>query len=88
MTLGAVMITQQPGSIPGDILSQGDNWFIFHLLSEGDLRSVRGANSHFSKDLLSSLLNEPIPGHGVFWSSAGTAQDPPPYPIPISRLVL
>ena len=80
--LGAVLITQQPGSIPGDILSQGDNWFLFHLLSEGDLRSVRGANSHFSKDLLSSLLNEPIPGHGVFWSSAGEA----PYPIPFRGL--
>ena len=80
--LGAVLITQQPGSIPADILSQGDNWFLFHLLSEGDLRSVRGANSHFSKDLLSSLLNEPIPGHGVFWSSAGEA----PYPIPFRGL--
>ena len=84
--LGAVLITQQPGSIPGDILSQGDNWFIFHLLSEGDLRSVRGANSHFSKDLLSSLLNEPIPGHGVFWSSAGDAPYPTPYPIPFRGL--
>jgi hypothetical protein len=31
--LGAVLITQQPGSIPNEILSQGDNWFIFHLLS-------------------------------------------------------
>jgi len=25
--LGAVLITQQPGSIPNEILSQGDNWF-------------------------------------------------------------
>ena len=80
--LGAVLITQQPGSIPAEILSQGDNWFLFHLLSEGDLRNVRGANSHFSKDLLSSLLNEPIPGHGVFWSSAGNT----PYPIPFRGL--
>ena len=31
--LGAVLITQQPGSIAGEILSQGDNWFVFHLLS-------------------------------------------------------
>jgi DNA helicase HerA-like ATPase len=66
--LGAMLITQQPGSIPQEILSQGDNWFVFHLLS-----------AHFSDDLLSSLLNEPIPGHGVFWSSAGET----PYPIPI-----
>src|SRR5579871_531615 len=68
--LGAVLVTQQPGSIPDEILSQGDNWFIFHLLSAGDLGHVKKANSHFSNDILSSLLNEPIVGQGVFWSSA------------------
>jgi hypothetical protein len=75
--LGAMLITQQPGSIPGEILSQGDNWFIFHLLSAADLRCVKGANAHYSDDLLSSLLNEPIPGHGVFWSSVSGR----PFPI-------
>lgn len=65
--LGAVMITQQPGSIPAELLSQGDVWFVFHLLSEGDLKAVQRANAHFSDDLLSALLNEPIPGHCVFW---------------------
>jgi DNA helicase HerA-like ATPase len=80
--LGAVLITQQPGSIPGEILSQGDNWFAFHLLSAGDLRAVKSANAHFSDDILSSLLNEPIPGHGVFWSSVGGKS----YPIPIRVL--
>lgn len=68
--LGALLITQQPGSIPLEILSQGDNWFIFHLLSSADLHSVSKANAHFSNDVLSSLLNEPIPGQGAFWSSA------------------
>ena len=81
--LGAMLITQQPGSIPGEILSQGDNWFIFHLLSAGDLRSVKGANAHYSDDLLSSLLNEPIPGHGVFWSSVGGR----PFPIPFRAML-
>jgi uncharacterized protein len=75
--LGAVLITQQPGSISDEILSQGDNWFIFHLLSAVDLGALRKANAHFSNDLLSSLLNEPIPGNGVFWSSSGGK----PYPI-------
>ncbi len=86
--LRAVLITQQPGSIPSELLSQGDSWFIFHLLSQGDLRAVKAANSHFSDDLLSSLLNEPLPGNGVFWSSvsgdvnnAGKA-----YPIPLRVL--
>lgn len=69
--LGALLITQQPGSIPLEILSQGDNWFIFHLLASNDLYNVRAANAHFSEDLLSALLNEPIPGQGVFWSSVG-----------------
>ncbi len=80
--LGALLITQQPGSIPNEILSQGDNWFIFHLLSAGDLTNVKRANAHFSDDLLSSLLNEPIPGQGVFWSSVGGK----PYPVSIRAL--
>ena len=80
--LGAFMITQQPGSIPNEILSQGDNWFIFHLLSAGDLTNLKRANSHFSDDLLSSLLNEPIPGQGVFWSSVSGK----PYPVSLRAL--
>jgi len=75
--LGSFMITQQPGSIPHEILSQGDNWFLFHLLSASDLNNVYKANAHFSEDLLSGVLNEPIPGQGVFWSSAAER----PYPI-------
>jgi hypothetical protein len=77
--LGAVLVTQQPGSIPVDILSQVDNWFLFHLLSETDLRSANRANAHFSNDLLSSLLNEPIEGQGAFWSSASSIK----YPVPL-----
>lgn len=77
--LGAVMITQQPASIPEELLSQGDNWFVFHVLSAGDLKAVGRANAHFSADLLSSLLNEPIPGHCVFWSGVSGK----PYPIPV-----
>lgn len=80
--LGAVLITQQPGSIPHEILSQGDNWFTFHLLSAGDLKSIKSANAHFSDDVLSALLNEPIPGHCVFWSSVSGNS----YPIPIRVL--
>jgi len=80
--LGALLITQQPGSIPVEILSQGDNWFIFHLLSAADLMALKRANAHFSDDLLSSLLNEPIPGQGVFWSSVGGK----PYPVSLRVL--
>jgi hypothetical protein len=80
--LGAVLITQQPGSIPVEILSQRDNWFIFHLLSAADLMNLKRANAHFSDDLLSSLLNEPIQGQGVFWSSVCGK----PYPVSLRVL--
>lgn len=80
--LGAVLITQQPGSIPTEILSQGDNWFLFHLLSASDLANVHHANAHFSDDILGSLLNEPITGQGVFWSGVSGM------PFPISVRVL
>src|SRR5256886_15739363 len=56
--------------------------YIFHLLSTTDLTNVRQANAHFSEDILSVLLNEPIPGQGVFWSSVGG----PPYPVSIRVL--
>lgn len=80
--LGALLVTQQPGSIPVEILSQGDNWFIFHLLSGADLTALKRANAHFGDDLLSSLLNEPIPGQGVFWSSVAGKS----YPISLRVL--
>lgn len=85
--LGALMITQQPGSIPEELLSQGDNFFVFHLLAQGDLISLKRANAHFSDDLLAALLNEPLVGHGVFWSSApGTDQHARPYPLSVRVL--
>jgi len=77
--LGAVLVTQQPGSISEQILSQGDNWFAFHLISGGDLSNLHKANGHFSDDILQSLLNEPIKGQGMMWSS----ESPRPYPISV-----
>lgn len=85
--LGALLITQQPGSLPHELLSQGDNFFVFHLLSQGDLVSLKKANAHFSDDLLATLLNEPLVGNGIYWSSApGTDQGSRPYPISVRVL--
>jgi uncharacterized protein len=85
--LGALLITQQPGSIPAELVSQGDNFFVFHLLAEGDLNTLKRANAHLSGDLLAALLNEPLVGHGVFWSSApGTDEHARPYPLSVRVL--
>jgi DNA helicase HerA-like ATPase len=67
--LGAIFVTQQPGAISHELLSQGDNFFVFHLLSAQDLFALKNANAHFSDDILASLLNEPIPGNAYFWSA-------------------
>jgi hypothetical protein len=67
--LGAVLVTQQPGSLAPELLSQADNWFAFHLLSEGDAVVLGKYNSHFSNDILSHLIAEPIPGNCFMWSA-------------------
>lgn len=38
--LVALLITQQPSSLPPEILSQGDNWFVLHLLSSNNLKNL------------------------------------------------
>jgi hypothetical protein len=67
--LGGIFITQQPGSIPPEITSQGDNFFIFHLLSKGDLKALSSANAHYSDDIITQVLNEPIKGKCYMWTS-------------------
>jgi hypothetical protein len=67
--LGAVLVTQQPGSMAPELLSQADNWFCFHLLSEGDAGVLGKYNSHYSDDILAHLISEPIPGNCFMWSA-------------------
>jgi PBP1b-binding outer membrane lipoprotein LpoB len=67
--LGGIFVTQQPGSIPPEIVSQGDNFFVFHLLSRGDLQSLQKANAHYSDDIITQILNEPTKGKCYMWTS-------------------
>ncbi|HEY4196064.1 MAG TPA: DUF87 domain-containing protein, partial [Mucilaginibacter sp.] len=67
--LGAILVTQQPGSMAPEILSQADNWFSFHLLSEGDASTLGKYNSHYSHDILAHIIGEPIQGNCYMWSA-------------------
>jgi hypothetical protein len=67
--LGAILVTQQPGAISDQLLSQGDNFFALHLISSVDLDALKRNNAHFSDDILSYILNEPIEGNAYFWSA-------------------
>ncbi|MCX7608290.1 MAG: DUF87 domain-containing protein [Anaerolineales bacterium] len=69
--LGSIIVTQQPGAVGSELISQCDNFFTFHLLSGQDLESLGRANLHYSHDILNSLASEPIPGNCFFWSSRG-----------------
>jgi len=67
--LGSILVTQQPGSMSPELLSQADNWFSFHLLSEGDAGTLGKYNSHYSHDILAHLIGEPIQGNCYMWSA-------------------
>ena len=68
-SLGSVFVTQQPGSIDNEILSQGDNFFVFHMINSTDLRNLKSANAHYSDDIITQILNEPIKGKCYMWTS-------------------
>jgi hypothetical protein len=69
--LGSIIITQQPGAIGPELISQCDNFFVFHLLSRIDLDALAKANLHYAGDIATAIGHEPIPGNCFLWSSRG-----------------
>lgn len=67
--LGCILVTQQPGAISQQIISQGDNFFALHLLNDSDLQTLKRHNAHYSDEILGFIRNEPIPGNCYFWSA-------------------
>lgn len=67
--LGAILVTQQPGAISPQIISQGDNFFAFHLLNDDDLQTLKRHNAYYTDEILSYLRAEPIVGNCYFWSA-------------------
>ena len=77
--LGAILVTQQPGALSEQLLSQVDNWFCFHLLSRGDAEALGKYNSHFSDDILAHMIAEPLEGNCFMWS----APNKQPFVLPV-----
>ncbi len=68
--IGMFTITQQPSSISHKILSQLDNFLVFHLLNDEDISSLVRANSHYNSKLIKHLIKyEPVKGQCFFYSS-------------------
>ena len=67
--LGAILVTQQPGAIAPQIISQGDNFFALHLLNDNDLQTLKRHNAYYTDEILNYLRAEPIIGNCYFWSA-------------------
>lgn len=67
--LGAILVTQQPGAISPQIISQGDNFFALHLLNNDDLQTLQRHNAYYTDEILNYLRAEPIIGNCYFWSA-------------------
>jgi len=67
--LGAILVTQQPGAISDQIISQGDNFFALHLLNDNDLQTLKRHNAYYTDEILNYLRAEPIIGNCYFWSA-------------------
>jgi hypothetical protein len=76
--LGCILVTQQPGSISHQIISQGDNFFVLHLLNKTDLETLQRHNAHYTNDILGFIRNEPVQGNCYFWSAPNQ-----PYVLPV-----
>lgn len=67
--LGLIYVTQQPGAIAEEIVSQTDNFFIMHLLGKGDIDALRRANPHYDGVISDFLKNETIVGNAYIYSA-------------------
>jgi hypothetical protein len=67
--LGLIYVTQQPGAIAEEIVSQTDNFFIMHLLGKGDIDALRRANPHYDGVISEFLSKETIVGNTYIYSA-------------------
>lgn len=65
---GVIYITQQPSAIDESILSQTNNFFILHLLTQGDIRSLT-SNNPLYEPIAYYIQNEPLRGYSYFYSN-------------------
>jgi hypothetical protein len=67
--LGLIYVTQQPGAIAEEIVSQTDNFFVMHLLNKGDIDALTRANRHFDGVTAQFLGDETVVGNAYIYSA-------------------
>jgi len=67
--LGLIYVTQQPGAIAEEIVSQTDNFFVMHLLNKGDIDALKRANPHYNGVVADFLSMETFVGNTYIYSA-------------------
>jgi len=67
--LGLIYVTQQPGAIAEEIVSQTDNYFVMHLLNKGDIDALKKANPHYDGVNADFLSMETFVGNTYIYSA-------------------
>ncbi len=67
--LGLIYVTQQPGAIAEEIVSQTDNFFVMHLLCRGDIDALKRANPHYDGVIADFLAMETLVGNTYIYSA-------------------
>lgn len=67
--LGLIYVTQQPGAIAEEIVSQTDNFFVMHLLGKGDIDALRSTNPHYDGVISNFLKNKTLTGNTYVYSA-------------------
>lgn len=65
---GLIYITQQPSAIDETVLSQTNNFFILHLLTQGDIKALTSNNPVY-ESVAHYIQNEPLRGYAYFYSN-------------------
>ncbi|MEA1964533.1 MAG: ATP-binding protein, partial [Candidatus Aerophobetes bacterium] len=67
--LGLIYVTQQPGAIADEIVSQTDNFFVMHILGKGDEDALKRAKPHYGGVISEFLTKETIVGNTYVYSA-------------------
>lgn len=81
--IGMLYSTQSPKTIPNEILSQTENFFIKHLSSSEDVKALERAKVQFSAPISDFILNEPVVGLSYVYMEPYQ-----PYVIPVKIKLL
>lgn len=67
--LGLVYVSQQPGAIAKEILTQTNTFFVLHLLSKVDIKALQDINPHYEGVIADFVQMESLQGHAYIYST-------------------